>query len=188
MAPKPESEQQTTAGLTALERVVGQAELGRQVAAQVVVDGVGDAHEVVQDRLAVGVLEVERERLLAAVERLEVERVAVVGERPHLARDVAAHGRILDLDDLGAEVGEQLRAEGAGAELRDREHAQAGERRAAHGVRPSPSVAWFFFGRSAVRRKVITRSPRWLTTRVSTDTVPRSPRLDSRLASTVDSE
>src|SRR4029450_3430234 len=127
-------------------------------------------------------LEVERERLLAAVERLKVERVTVVGERSHLAGDVAPHGRIPDLDDLGAQIGEQLRAEGAGAELRDGEHAQAGERRAAHDVAPSPSVSWFFLGSSAVRRKVITRSPRWLTTRVSTDTVPRSPRLDSRLA------
>ena len=39
-----------------------------------------------------------------------------------------------------------------------------------------------------VRRNVITRSPRWLVTRVSTATVPRSPCVDSRIASTVDSE
>jgi len=35
---------------------------------------------------------------------------------------------------------------------------------------------------------VITRSPRWLLTRVSTVTVPRSPCVDSRVSRTVDSE
>src|SRR5947207_1194060 len=52
---------------------------------------------------------------------------------------------------------------------------------------PSPRVAWFFFGTSAVRRKVMTRSSFWFRTRVSTVTVPRSPRFDSRVSSTVDS-
>src|SRR5207253_9196152 len=102
---------------------------------------------------------------------------------------VAADGGVLDLDHLGAEVGQQLGAERPGAELRNRQDAQALEHRACHaGYFPSPSVAWFLLGRSAVRRKVITRSPRWLLTRVSTLTIPRSPCLDSRVASTVDSE
>src|SRR5437773_747341 len=52
---------------------------------------------------------------------------------------------------------------------------------------PSPRVAWFFFGTSAVRRKVMTRSSFWFRTRVSTVTVPPSPCFDSRVSSTVDS-
>src|SRR5207302_8056919 len=171
-----------------LQRGVRQAEAGRKIAAQVVVDGVGDAGEIAQDGLALGVGEVEGERLLAAVERLEVKRIAVGGVGADLAGDVAADGRILDLDDLGAEVGQDLRAERPGAELRHGQHAQPLQHRPGHaGYFPSPSVAWFFLGRSAVRRKVITRSPRWLITRVSTLTTPRSPCLDSRVASTVDS-
>ena len=47
--------------------------------------------------------------------------------RPDRAADVAAVRRVLDLDDLGAEVGEQHGAERAGAVLLDGEDAQAGE-------------------------------------------------------------
>jgi hypothetical protein len=43
-------------------------------------------------------------------------------------RHVAADGRVLDLDDLGAEIGEQLGAEGAGAELRDGQDAKPRQR------------------------------------------------------------
>src|SRR5262249_59776527 len=74
-------------------------------------------------------LQVERDGLLAAIERLEVERVALVRVGPYRARAVTADARILDLDDLGAEIGKELRAEGAGAELRDGHDAQAVERR-----------------------------------------------------------
>jgi len=41
-----------------------------------------------------------------------------------VASDVAADGGILDLDDLRAEVGQELGAERAGTELRDGEDAQ----------------------------------------------------------------
>jgi hypothetical protein len=69
-------------------------------------------------------LEVERDRLLAAVERLEIERIALGGVGTDVASDVAADGGILDLDDLRAEVGQELGAERAGTELRDGEDAQ----------------------------------------------------------------
>jgi hypothetical protein len=41
-----------------------------------------------------------------------------------VASDVAADGGILDLEDLGAEIGEELGAERPGAELRDGEDAE----------------------------------------------------------------
>ncbi len=165
------------------ERLVGEPELRRKIAPQVVVDPVRDADEIVEHRPGLRMAQVERQRLLAAVEGLEVERVAVGLPGRHVARDVAADRGVLDLDDLGAEVGEHLRAEGARAELGDGDDAEAVEGRACHtGSRPSPSVGWFFFGTSAFRRKVMTTSPRWLVTRVSTATTPRSPCEDSFLS------
>ena len=132
---------------------------------------------------------VERDRLLATIERLEEERVAVARVGAGRARAVALRDGVLDLDDLGPEVGEELRPERPRAELIDRENAQPCERRArAQGSFPSPSVGWLRLGTSAVRRNVITRTPFWLLTRVSTLTMPRSPFFDSRSASTVDSE
>src|SRR5207248_9892569 len=57
---------------------------------------------------------------------------ALFRSRRHVARDVAADRRVLDLDDLGAEVREHLGAEGPRAELRDREDAEAVEGRVGH--------------------------------------------------------
>ena len=48
--------------------------------------------------------------------------------RRHVARDVAADRGILDLDHLGAEVGELHRPERAGTVLLDRDDADIGER------------------------------------------------------------
>src|SRR5205823_3196926 len=87
-----------------------------------------DAHEVVEDRRRLRVTEVERDRLLVAVERLEEERVLAVLERRHVAADVAARARILDLDHLRAEVGELQRPPRAGAELLDGEDPNVVER------------------------------------------------------------
>src|SRR5262249_48180496 len=123
----------------------------------------------------------------APVERLEVERVAVRRPRRHVARDVAARRRVLDLDHLGAQVGERGGAERSRAELREREDAEAGEGRAAHaGTLPTPSVWWLRVGTRTLRRKERTRSSRWLTATVSTLTIPRSPWRDSRSSSTVE--
>jgi hypothetical protein len=111
------------------ERGVVEAELLRLVAAQVVHDHVGGAHEAAKGGLALGALEVQRDALLVEVEGLE--EVAVVGPeevRSHAARGVAALFAALDLDDLGAEVGEVHRAERAGAEVLEGEYAEAQER------------------------------------------------------------
>ncbi len=48
-------------------------------------------------------------------------------ERAHAARGIATLLAILDLDDFGAEVGEVHRAERPGAEVLERQHADAGE-------------------------------------------------------------
>jgi hypothetical protein len=59
--------------------------------------------------------------------------MAVVGTeemRPDRTADVAAVLEVLDLDDLGAEIGEVLRAEGTGAVLLDGDDPDAGERQA----------------------------------------------------------
>jgi hypothetical protein len=51
----------------------------------------------------------------------------IAGVRAHVPGDIAAHGRVLDLDDLGAEIREELGAEGARPELRDGEDTKARE-------------------------------------------------------------
>src|SRR5262247_2505620 len=74
-------------------------------------------------------LEIERQALLVPVEGLEELAVFVPEEmRADVATDVAAVLVILDLDHLGAEVGEVRGAERPCAVLLDGEHAQAGER------------------------------------------------------------
>ena len=62
-----------------------------------------------EDRLASRMLGVERDRAFVAIQHREVEAVDVrdVAELP--ARDVAG-ARALDLDDVGAEIAQQLRA------------------------------------------------------------------------------
>ena len=71
-----------------------------------------------------GRLQVEHDALLAAVQVPVQERDAVDDRKRHLA-DVVAAG-VLDLDDLGAEVGE-MHADAAGAEERALDDADAGE-------------------------------------------------------------
>ncbi len=85
--------------------------------------------------------QVERDALLAAVEGLEEERVLALLERRDVAPDVAAGGRVLDLDHLGAEVGELERAPRPRAELLDGEDPDVGERKRADGGRTLGIVA-----------------------------------------------
>ena len=65
--------------------------------------------EVLEHRAAVAARQVERDAALVAVERLEEERVLALLERRDVAADVAADARVLDLDDLGAEIGQLQR-------------------------------------------------------------------------------
>jgi len=101
------------------ELLEGQPEPRRTVAPEVRVDGVGDAHEILENGPRVRMTQVEGERLLVPVEGLEEQRVLALLERRHVASHVPAGARILDLDHLRAEVGELQRRPRAGAELLD---------------------------------------------------------------------
>src|SRR5206468_9751111 len=76
-------------------------------------------------------LEVEADRALVAVEREEERRggrglgAGVLGRRP---AHVVPHARVLDLEHLRPQVGEEQRAESAGQEAREVEDLEAGER------------------------------------------------------------
>lgn len=130
--PEPRERAAHDGGIDDAQRLVREAELVGQVTAHVVVHAVRHAHEVVEDRSPLGVRQIERDGFLAAIEGLKVERIALDLPRRYVARDVASDRWILDLDDLGAEVGEHLCAERPGAELRNRQNAQAVERSATH--------------------------------------------------------
>ena len=95
---------------------------------------VGRKRQLADDALALGFGEIDRHRKLAAVARKVIgrlRRVASVGvlekRRTPCARVVARAGT-LDLDDGGAQVGEQLRAPGAGEHAGQVEDGEVGER------------------------------------------------------------
>ena len=114
-------------GIELGELRVGHAEPLGLVAAQVVEGGVRRAHQCVQHAGRLRVLQVQRQALLVAVEGLEEMAVAVGKEmRSDRAAHIAALGRILDLDHLGAEVGQHHAAERAGTVLLDGDDAKAG--------------------------------------------------------------
>ena len=92
--------------------------------AHVLDDDVGGLHQAHERRVALRRLQVQRHRALVAVQVLEVEAVAVAG-------DVLAVGRRrLDLDDVGAPVGEMPHAGGSRARQRQVQHLQAVQRHA----------------------------------------------------------
>ena len=104
------------------EFVVAQTEALQGVGGEVLGDDVGVLEQVEEDGLALGVFQVEGDRPLVGVEQEEVVGVDAGPARPGAAAGVAALG-LLDLDDLGAEVGEDLGRGGAGFELGEVEDA-----------------------------------------------------------------
>ena len=102
-----------------------EAELARPVRQAVVHERVGGRDQLAAPLAPLRRLEVERDRALAAVERVEVAALAGL-ERVVAAPFVAA--RRLDLDHVGAEVGEEHRRERGGHVLPVVEDAEAGER------------------------------------------------------------
>src|SRR5581483_11561402 len=81
----------------------------------------------VEDALALRMLAVDGDRALVVVEHREVERVSTLHVDELAARDVA-DARALDLDHIGAEPGEQLRAGRTRLHMREVENLHAGER------------------------------------------------------------
>src|SRR5499427_2185875 len=71
---------------------------------------------------------------LVRIEHHEVVAVRILAIRRRAASLLSA-GRVLDLDDLGAEPGERLGDGGTRLELREINHLDAGERRSHHGLR-----------------------------------------------------
>ncbi len=93
---------------------------------------VGAGEQAMKDGAVVLVLEIERDALLAAVDRQQIARLAVV-PGTDLAREISSVG-MLDLDDAGAEVAEDQRADRAGEHAREVDDRGAGEwSRNAHG-------------------------------------------------------
>ena len=89
------------------------------------------AHQPQQHLAAALLLQVQPDRALAAVEREEQRRLRRVLRALVVRRgpaDVVAHAGVLDLQHLGAEVGEQQRAEAAGQQPGEVEDLDALER------------------------------------------------------------
>jgi hypothetical protein len=80
-----------------------------------------DAREPPEDLAALRGFQVERRAAFAAVDGVEAGAVEA-GRAGHLARRIA--GGRLDFDHVGAEIGEQHRAEWTGHHLRGVQHAQ----------------------------------------------------------------
>ena len=112
-------------------RFLAEAEPLHHAGPEVLDQHVGLADQAAHQGDRLGPLQVEREAALAGVELAEVGALAVA-QRRALAH-VVAFGR-LDLQDLGAHVGAQPRAVGAGQHDREVEHPEAGERVAARGA------------------------------------------------------
>ncbi len=109
-------------GVDVPELLVGEAQAPGLVAAQVQVDRVHPAHQVLHHRPGLGVAEIEGHRPLAPVEGLEEEGVLPFLEGGHVATHVAAGSGILDLDDLRPQVGQLEGRPGTGPELLHRQH------------------------------------------------------------------
>ena len=101
---------------------------------QVLDQDVGIAREPLQLLDVGGVLDVDRDRTLVAVGRVKHHR-GVVDERRAPHPRVVAAVRLLDLDDVGADVGQDRAGQRTRQRLSDLDHLDARER-SGHGVLP----------------------------------------------------
>ena len=115
-------------GFTLPHRRVVDAERRHDAGTKALDHDVGGARERQERRASVGVL--RRSRLTERLPRLSATKTAFGcgSDRVERARVVAGAG-VLDLDDVGAEVGEVQRRHRARQEARQVEHAHAGQRR-----------------------------------------------------------
>jgi hypothetical protein len=111
------------------KRRVADAELVHDAGAETLDDDVRRQSQSAEHGDALGLLQVEAQRALVAVDELE-EGAGFARPGAHRTGVVALAG-VLDLDDVGAEVGEVLGGDGARQQPGEVEHAQAGKRLAA---------------------------------------------------------
>src|SRR6058998_3525744 len=114
------------ARIEAAQCLEAHAEPFHRAGAEVLDDDVALAREAPQNVQALAGLEVERDALLAAVDRHEVRGLARHKRRPFPR--VVALAPLLDLDDLGAHVGQHHRAERSSEDACEIEHPDAVER------------------------------------------------------------
>src|SRR4029453_2127705 len=121
--------------------VVAQAEGLHRAGPEVLDQDVGAGDHALEDRHALRRLEVERHVPLVAVDDQERRGLPVLVRRPR-ARLVAARG-VFDLDDVGAEIGQEHAAERAGQHPGEVEHADTFEREGGrcHGANNTTSYA-----------------------------------------------
>jgi hypothetical protein len=115
------------------QRLIAHAEAVQDAGAEGLQHDVGALGELEERLLARRLLQVEADRALVAVEREEphgLRGVLDARRRGHRPADVVAHPRVLDLDDVGAVVREQQRAERAGQQPREVQDAHALQREA----------------------------------------------------------
>src|SRR5664279_3620861 len=109
--------------------VPGQTHAVERAGREVFDQYVAGLDQPVEDIHALGMLGIDRYRTLAAVEHGEIQAVGVGNVAQLPARDVAG-ARTLDLDHVGAHVGEQLGAGRPRLHVREVENAQTVERAA----------------------------------------------------------
>ena len=126
--PKPVTRVITSRGLRASNTSGAEAEALERAGPEVLDEHVGIVDERQQDVAIVVDLEVEDDRALVAVDELPPQAFAVARVAPCQAAQGVAVGA-LDLDDVGAEVGEVAGAVGAGEHGRQVEDTERRERR-----------------------------------------------------------
>ena len=142
-------------GVERAERLGAEAEAIHHAGAEVLHHHIGFGDKALHQRDRLRILQIEREAAFAGIELPEVG--AVAGAQGGAHAHVVAFGRF-DLDDIGAEVGEQARAVRAGQHDREVEDADAIQRirlrRDGARHRPAPACA------AVVRRRAATAAGR----------------------------
>ena len=106
-------------GLMGARSGVGDLQLAGDVTSKVGIHRIGVTHEGLEHGSSRRVGEIEGDGSLVSVERLEEQRVVVASVRRYRTADIAVLGRVLDLDDVGAEVSEVQGTKRAGTVLLD---------------------------------------------------------------------
>jgi hypothetical protein len=106
------------------QKIIADAPFVERAGLEILDQDVGACEQPHQHRAAAFGSEVEPDRSLVAVDADEIGRVVLVERRSPVAHLVA--GGRLDLDHVGAVIGEDLCAKGAAEHPREIDHAQAG--------------------------------------------------------------